>query len=117
MRGLELPRCAAHSGLVGAPAGNKNRLTHGAYVVVPIRSIAELVADLEGKIGRLSALIDNCADATVLAGLFALHAQNCSRLGRLLRDQRALDGKSADSLLEAIGVALDEISTELGVKL
>jgi hypothetical protein len=117
MRNVEPPRCAAHSGLVGAPPGNKNRLTHGAYVVVPIHSIADLVADLQRKVGRLSAMIDDCMDATQVAGLFALHAQMASRLGRLLRDQRALDGKAADSMLDAIGVVLDEISTEMGIKL
>jgi hypothetical protein len=49
--------------------------------------------------------------------LFSLHGQNASRLGRLLRDQRALSGQAADGLLDAIGKALDEISTELGVTL
>jgi hypothetical protein len=52
-----------------------------------------------------------------LARLLALHGQNASRIGRLLRDQRALSGAAADGLLEAIAKALDEISTELGIKL
>jgi hypothetical protein len=39
------------------------------------------------------------------------------RVARLLRDQRALTGQAADSLVAAIGRALDEIATEIGVAL
>ncbi len=52
-----------------------------------------------------------------MARLLALHGQNASRIGRLLRDKRALSGASADGILGAIGQALDELSTELGVPL
>jgi len=38
-------------------------------------------------------------------------------LGRLLRDKRALSGESTDSLLTALGTALDEVATELGITL
>jgi hypothetical protein len=73
--------------------------------------------------GHLSALIEaqigqgNLEELLQMAQLLTLHGQNAARIGRLLRDQRALSGDSADGLLEAIGKALDEISTELGVKL
>jgi hypothetical protein len=86
-----------------------------------LTQIGEVVADLAERQRQLTDFlatqIDEGADITQIARLFALHGQNASRLGRLLRDQRALTGKSADGLLEAIGQALDEISTELGIKL
>ena len=72
---------------------------------------SELLAQIDDEEGPLS------GDLEGLGRLFALHGQNASRLGRLLRDQRALSGQAADGLLEAIGKALDEISTELGVTL
>ena len=85
-----------------------------------LQTIDDVVADLLEKQARLSELLDQAdpeEDADSLVKLFALHGQNASRLGRLLRDQRALSGQAADGLLEAIGKALDEISTEIGVPL
>jgi hypothetical protein len=86
-----------------------------------LTQIGEVVADLAERQRQLTdylaTQIGEGADITEIARLFALHGQNASRLGRLLRDQRALSGKSADSLLDVIGKALDEISTELGIKL
>jgi hypothetical protein len=52
-----------------------------------------------------------------LAHLLALHSQNAARLGRLLRDQRALSGEAADGLSNAITQALDELATEWGIDL
>jgi hypothetical protein len=90
-----------------------------------LATIDDLIQDALAKQARLSALLDACqrlatdapADAAGLARLFSLHSQNAARLGRLLRDRRALSGESADGLLEALGKALDELGTELGVKL
>lgn len=106
----------------GAPAGNQNRRTHGQYAkaTAPITDIEALVADALRRQTELSAYIDtHAAELTTddLVKLFALYGQNASRLGRLLRDARALSGRSADSLLDAIGTALDEINTQLGTKL
>ena len=84
---------------------------------VGIHDIGDVVSDLQRKMERLSEVIDGCQDQEALLKLMALHAQMASRLGRLERDKRALDGKAADGLLDAIGKALDEISTELGIKL
>ena len=78
------------------------------------------MADAMAKQDMLSQTItDRAADADVseLARLLAIHGQNASRLGRLLRDKRALSGDAADGLLDALGKALDEISTQLGIKL
>jgi hypothetical protein len=52
-----------------------------------------------------------------LRRLLALHGQNASRLGRLLRDQRALSGEAADGIAGAIAQALDELGTEWQVPL
>jgi hypothetical protein len=91
--------------------GRRPDLTHIEAVVA---DLAERQAQLTEY---LAALMDRGADVEEVARLFALHGQNASRLGRLLRDQRALSGESADDLLDAIGKALDEISEELGVEL
>ncbi len=114
MRGSDPPRCGAHSGRAA-----KNALKPGADAApgVEIKNIGDVVADLQRKMEKLSAMIDGCQDPETVLKLMGLHAQMASRLGRLERDKRALDGKAADGLLEAIGKALDEISTELGIKL
>ena len=108
--------CGAHAGLTA-----KNRQTHGFYAKPdkPLETIDDVITDALEKQGRLSAILDNTADidGADLAKLMAIHGQNASRLGRLLRDKRALSGESADSLLTALGTALDEIATELGITL
>jgi hypothetical protein len=86
-----------------------------------LTTIEGVIADLAERQARLTAYLEQVlaegGDIAEVARVFALHGQNASRLGRLLRDKRALSGDSADSLLAAIGTALDEISTELGIKL
>jgi hypothetical protein len=116
--------CAAHSGRTGT-----NRQTHGFYAKADkpesrprgkgLETIDDVIADALHKQARLSAILDNTADVDGedLAKLLAIHGQNASRLGRLLRDKRALSGESTDSLLHALGTALDEIATELGITL
>lgn len=116
-------RCAAHSGVVGAPAGNQNARKHGFYSrdSSGLSTIDGVIADLARRQEQLTDYLERVlaqgGDVADIARVFALHGQNASRLGRLLRDQRALSGKSADGLLDAIGKALDEIGTELGVRL
>ena len=108
--------CAAHSGRTAT-----NRQTHGFYARPdrPFETIDDVIAAALDKQARLSAILDNSADldGADLAKLLAIHGQNASRLGRLLRDKRALSGESADGLLSALGTALDEIATELGITL
>lgn len=121
------PRCAAHGGAQkppGAPVGNRNATTHGLYAsnTTPhALTISDIISDLAAKQETLSdyiqAQLATNADLDALTNLFALHAQTASRLGRLLRDQRALSGQAADGLAGAIGQALDELSSELGVEL
>jgi hypothetical protein len=128
VRGSDPPLCSAHGGgraPVGGPPGSRNARTHGFYVdqVAPLPkpddipdSIAEVIHDLAVKQARLSRIINDQPDSEdilILARLLQLHAQTASRLGRLLRDQRALSGEAADGISAAIAQALDELSTEL----
>jgi hypothetical protein len=123
VRGSDPPRCSSHLGLTGAPAGNKNAERHGFYAGrgLDLTKIDHVVADLAERQALLTSYLEkrlaDGAEVEEMARLFALHGQNASRLGRLLRDQRALSGDSADGLLSAIGQALDELSTELGIEL
>lgn len=122
------PVCAAHrldgGPGVGAPPNNKNRETHG-YYSTPIRelqTIDDIINDLFQRQSQLSGFIEREAlqgevEVNDMAKLLGLLGQNASRIGRLLRDKRALSGDAVDGLLSAIGAALDEISTELGIKL
>jgi hypothetical protein len=125
VRGSQPPRCAAHAGrgaaeLALAPWPGQGRLE----LWTPPRDLTridQVIADLAERQAMLTeyiaAQVAEGADIGDVARLFALHGQNASRLGRLLRDQQALSGDSADELLDAIGQALDELSAELGIKL
>jgi hypothetical protein len=78
--------------------------------------ISDVILDLAAKQAQLSQLIDACFEAldprTIpdLARLLALHGQNASRIGRLLRDRQALSSETTDELTEAIDAALDELT-------
>jgi hypothetical protein len=120
--------CAAHGGTgkrPGAPRGNSNRRKTGFYAkpAKPLNTIEEVVADLMQRQSLLSAYIEaqvsaeDAPNVKEMSKLLGVLGQNASRIGRLLRDQRALSGASADGLLAAVGAVLDELSTELGVKL
>lgn len=124
------PRCAAHGGATappGAPTGNSNAKTHGFYsatsgLAAPIPDIDAILSDLYARQQALvdyltSSLEDPENTVAKLIPVFALHAQNASRLGRLLRDKRALTGEAADGIAGAIAQALDELSNEMGTPL
>jgi len=129
VRNSDPPRCAAHGGgqPIGAPTGNDNARTHGFYAHGPtstpareLSSIEDIIADLANKQAHLSAYIDAyIGDMEIedLKGLLALHAQTASRLGKLLRDKRALSGDAADGISGALAQALAELGTELGADL
>jgi hypothetical protein len=108
-----------HSGKVGAPPANHNAEKHGFYSRPSrkLESLSDVIEDLQAKMTRVSDLIDCSEDPSEVVTLFGLYAQSANRLGRLLRDQRALSGESGDALMDAIGKALDELSTELGIQL
>lgn len=112
VRGSQL--CAAHSRSVGAPAGNQNRLVHGFYAKPepkPIVTVDEAIASLGRQLTRAEEIMAETQDLEAWNRIFALHTQALSRLGRLLRDQRALSGESSDGLLEAVSKLMDEINT------
>jgi hypothetical protein len=46
--------------------------------------------------------------------LLMLYASTASRMGRLLRDRRALQGEAADGVAGSIAALLEELRTELG---
>jgi hypothetical protein len=129
VRGSDPPLCPAHGGGrrgPGAPPGNDNAWVHGFYAATTraLDTIDEIIADLAEKQILLSDFItealsdpDGRVTADGLMRVFALHGQNASRLGRLLRDRRALSGDAADGISAAIAQALEELQTELGAQL
>ncbi len=85
-------------------------------------SIDAIIDNLYQRQIALDAFIDDIlaadgASVSELTHLLQLHGQNASRLGRLLRDRRALSGDAADGISDAIAKALDELGTEWGVDL
>jgi hypothetical protein len=145
VRGTDPPLCSAHGGgsrPPGAPRGNRNAVKHGAYArqAIPAQrpergrgtgsprdarsneppDLPGRIRDLDRKIQGLSEHIDAHKDelkSEKYAALLALYGQLISRLGRLMRDQRAVSGEASDGIAGAIAQALDELGTELGVKL
>lgn len=106
----------------GAQPDNKNAQTHGFYADPQTGelSIDAIITDLARKQANLSEYIDDNIGKIAtdqLASLLTLFGQNASRLGRLLRDRRAISGEAADGIAGAIAQALDELGTELGVEL
>lgn len=119
------PLCASHGGspkTPGAPKGNQNARTHGAYAgqqAVQIADIDTTIADLQRRYNQLSAYIDlkmPDLDADQYVRLTALQGQLASRLGRLIRDHQQT-GEDAGDLQQAIADALDQLSAEWGIEL
>lgn len=109
-----MPR-AAKGGRAAAPAPS---VTNG-------QAISQIIGELLAKQQRLGELVDlalaeagigDGADAGLpledLARLLALYAQTASRLGSLLRDQRALSDTVADELAMAIDQARESLLQE-----
>lgn len=87
-----------------------------------LESIEDVVRDTLAKMSQISDLIEEQRTAgdvelEVLIRLFAQHSLYALRVGRLLRDQQALSGDSAEDLMAAIAAALDEIAEEEGINL
>lgn len=114
--GTHPPRCPIH----WARAGVEGFLAEGGSPIHDLRDIECIIDDLAEKQERLSEMINRCLDGEAQstlgdqAKLFALHGQNASRLGRLLRDRRALKGEASDGIAGAIAQAIDELGNELG---
>jgi hypothetical protein len=130
VRGSSPPRCAAHGGRPLPPpaaSGGRGDPTWPVGEGDDTGVIAGIIGDLAAKQQRLSAYIDDLlslaadrpdgASIRDIAHLLALHSQNAARLGRLLRDKRALSGEAADGIAGAIAQALDELGSEWGLEL
>jgi hypothetical protein len=135
VRSSDPARCAAHGGgsrPVGAPAGNANALRHGFGAACPagpdhgggnspdecsIDTIIDLLYQRQLQLDDYIDQVQEAATLIELTHLLRIYGQNASRLGRLLRDRRALSGDAADGISGAIAAALDELSTELGTDL
>jgi hypothetical protein len=102
-------RCIRHGGLRLGPDGaavTPDELVY-ALAVMLIEKQAQYIAALDG--------IELPPDRAVR--LFSVLSQNAARVGKLLRDYRALTGESADGLIGAVSKALDELSSELAPEL
>jgi hypothetical protein len=122
VRGIDPPRCAAHRqppprGTPEAAPGLRPNLAGenpGGLDLDPEAVLGFALAGLMDKLLKLDDMIDACPDDNRhQARLVQIYAQSCSRLGRLLRDRRALSGEAANGISAAVGTVLDELGTEL----
>jgi hypothetical protein len=124
VRGTNPPVCAAHGGSrgkIGAPEGNQNAVSHGAYAKgdeLPPDDLDKRIEDLAQRIERVGAFIDGSEDlgADQFIRLHQLHASMTSRLGRLKQQQLSVGG-GGDEIGQAIRRVLDRLSEEWGVEL
>lgn len=125
IRGSDPPLCSAHSGRAGgAPAGNKNAETHGAYSesATKVVDIDVLIADLDRRRQQLGEFIEKHLgdlDVKEYVNLVNLEGQLASRIGRLQRDRLQVkgDGVGASELDALINRALDQLAEEWNVDL
>jgi hypothetical protein len=136
VRGTDPPLYSTHSGRTvgaGAPHGNQNAVKHRFYSrTFTNQELADLVANLDNVtdiddeiaivrviLARVLPLLDDPTrlPTVEVVALVPLVLNSTGRIARLLRDRRALSGEAGDSLLEALGVALDELATEWGTDL
>jgi len=116
VRGSDPPRCSSHSGGVGAPKGNRNAVKHGAYgrPEIEISGISDAVEDLERRLSMLANYLERVEDPEAMMSALGLYGQMVSRYGRLLRDKKALSGEAADSVLENLAIAAENLGAQLG---
>lgn len=131
VRDTDPPLCSTHAGRThgaGAPYGNQNAVRHRFYShFFNNQELADMVANLDNVddiddeiaivrvlLARLLPKLESPADLPTaeVAALVPLVLNSTGRIAHLLRDRRALSGQAGDSLLQALGVALDELSTE-----
>ena len=152
VHGTDPPRCSSHGGAAGrpgAPKGNQNAVTHGAYarpraepvgahgadarrpsaplpapcapaVSAPSAGIDTQIDDLDRRIARLGAYIDNNAadlDPLDLVRLLDLHSKMIGRVTRVRRARQSMEGDQNSALTASIGRALDKIGKEWNIDL
>ena len=118
---------AAANGHAPSPAAARPESVDESPVASNGEVIEGLIQDLVAKQQSLSELIERSlaeearspgsVPVQALGRLMALHSQNASRLGRLLRDKRALSGDAADGIAAAMAQVLDELWNEWGIEL
>ena len=113
----------------GGQKGNQNARKHGFYSSSFTEDELALVAafvqdiDLNDEIwmqrvmNRRLLEQSQSGDVDLLVRIGQALAVGTGRVGRLLRDKRAISGEAADGIAGAIATALDELSTELGTQL
>lgn len=121
------PLCGAHQPhpRPGAPTDNTNALKHGAYSEHPAPhgvGLQPVITDLARRIEDLGQYIDDRDTDNPLATTDYLEALNLlslmsTRLARVIKDQRALEGQGHSDLEEAIADALDTVGRTLGTVL
>ncbi len=119
------PRCAPHGGgkaRVGAPDGNDNATTHGAYSLsaTPPTNLDTRIKDLDTRVCELSEFIDTLDENTALGNRLAvldLHGRLTSRLGRLMKDRQAVTEDGVQGMAAELREALSIASGILGVDL
>ena len=123
VRGTDPPRCASHGGArgrPGAPKGNGNAVTHGAYEKDDLAGgIAVHVQDLDRRIAKLGAYIDEREEEPgfELAGHLDLLSKMMGRVTRMRQVQARMGGSASQNLRKAVGLVLDEMGCALGVDL
>jgi len=89
---------------------------HGAYgrLEIEISGISDAVQDLERRLSMLASYLERVEDPEAMMSALGLYGQMVSRYGRLLRDKKALSGEAADSVLENLAIAAENLGAQLG---
>jgi predicted AAA+ superfamily ATPase len=91
-----------------------------AVTETQITSLSDIIADLNRRRQQLATYIDTHLaelDADAYTRLVALEGQLASRIGRLMRDKKQVQGDEMDELDKMIDEALDQLSEEWGIEL
>ena len=135
--GTEPPLCAAHGGanaLPGAPTGNRNAQTHGAYSRPQEggqglgaggqgskgQGLDGQIRDLDRRIERVQGYIDENMPGWSLDEINTAHRLLGDLVSRTVRARQARDrmqGSEDGELIAAVNEALDSIGAEWGVEL
>jgi hypothetical protein len=133
VHGTNPPRCQAHANLsdVGASGSAAEEEPSFYQRQLTSKEVADLVAHAgEGTLTdeiainriilrRLLTVLRENEALTMqdLTNVAPLVFRGTRAVARLLRQERALSGEAADGIAGAIGKALDELSTEIGLEL
>lgn len=106
VRGSEPPRCSAHGGGNPGARQQEREAALGEEIVVVRRLLWRLVEHLEEhpELGLQE-----------MALIASMLLDTTRTMARLLRDERALRGETAEGIAGAIGQALDELAVEWGL--